>query len=63
MVARTRLTCTEDHFRLIAEPDAYEGDRRIFSSNRDRRISGDAFSRHRRGGESRSWSSSGGSSC
>jgi hypothetical protein len=34
----TRLTCSEDHFRLVAELDAYDGEQRICSRNWDRRI-------------------------
>ncbi|MEX2614567.1 MAG: CocE/NonD family hydrolase [Alphaproteobacteria bacterium] len=36
---RTRLNCTEEHFHLTAELDAYEGDQRVYSRNWDRRIS------------------------
>jgi len=38
VLTRTRLTCTEGHFRLIAELDAFEGEQRICSRNWDRRI-------------------------
>jgi hypothetical protein len=32
-ITRTVLTSTEDHFRLHAELDAFEGDERVFSRN------------------------------
>lgn len=38
IIARTRLTCSQSEFRLIAELDAYEGDRRVFSRNWDERV-------------------------
>ena len=37
-VTRTVLTCDRDHFYLHAELDAYEGEKRIFAKNWDRRI-------------------------
>lgn len=40
-ITRTRLSCTEETFRVVAELDAYEGDRRVFSRNWDRTIDRD----------------------
>ncbi|MEQ8603193.1 MAG: CocE/NonD family hydrolase [Marivibrio sp.] len=37
-ITRTRLQCDEENFRVIAELDAYEDDRRIFSRNWERLI-------------------------
>lgn len=37
-ITRTTLRCDEDYFYLDAELDAYEGDRRIYSNNWNRRI-------------------------
>jgi hypothetical protein len=37
-ITRTLLHCDENHFYLDAELDAYEGDKRIFSKNWNRRI-------------------------
>jgi uncharacterized protein len=35
---RTRLTASPTHFRVLAELDAWEGDKRVFSENWDREI-------------------------
>ena len=37
-ITRTALHCDESHFYLEAELDAYEGDKRVYSQNWNRRI-------------------------
>jgi putative CocE/NonD family hydrolase len=34
----TQLTCDQEYFHLVAELDAYEGDKRVYSRNWDRRL-------------------------
>ena len=37
-ITRTVLHCNDSCFYLDAEPDAYEGDKRVYSQNWNRRI-------------------------
>jgi len=37
-ITRTKLSCDDENFYLDAELDAYEGDRRVYSNNWNRRI-------------------------